>query len=150
MPKDTPSNVPSPRTARSLAEFVKFRAVGTCVFGYVSRAGKNANGDFVVLEPAAVRFSARERFEKYGELAVGLSTDLASKLSPSDVGQYIFIAFVGTRPTSKDPMKLYNVVPVTRDNCVALLNGESEVPGEWLAAPVDVDGQSTRPAHERF
>src|SRR4051812_39424612 len=96
------------RDATTLSEFVKFVNLGAAIFGVVVRHGENGNGDFVVMSPAGYRSGMGEKFTRYQEVAVGLSTDLANKVQRSDVGKLLLFVFAGRRPTTKDPLKLFN------------------------------------------
>lgn len=122
------------REATNLAEFVKFTAIGAAVLGYVQRAGENGNGPFVIFSPAGFRPSADSSFTRYEELACGLATDLASKVRRDDVGKILLFVFAGTKPTSKDPLKLFNVVELTTEEARAVMTGGELLP-EWVAAP---------------
>lgn len=125
------------REATNLAEFVKFTTTGTAVFGLVTRQGSNGNGDFCILSPAGYRKGKAGAFERYAEVAVGMTTDLLSKVLTSDTGKIMLFVFAGTKPTSKDPLKLFNVFELTPDEARALISGGPMAP-EWEAAPVTV------------
>jgi hypothetical protein len=122
------------REATNLAEFVKFQKVGAAVFGLVTRQGENGNGGFVIMSPAGFRATSQDAFQRFAEVAVGMTTDLASKVRPDDTGKVLLFVFAGTKPTSKDPLKLFNVFELSADEARALIAGEPMKP-EWSAVP---------------
>lgn len=125
------------REATNLAEFVKFAAVGAAIFGVITRQGENGNGGFVIMSPAGYRANGKDKFQRYEEVAVGLTTDLASKIRREDTGKIMLFVFAGTKPTSKDPLKLFNVFELSGAEAKALLSGEKMNP-EWESAPASV------------
>lgn len=129
------------RTAKDLAEFVKFVTIGAAIMGRVVEQGENGNGKFVTFAPAAFRASPDAKLERYAELAAGLSTDLLSKVSDGDTGKNLLFVFVGTKPTKKSPMKLFNVVELTNAEAGALFKS-GKMDAEWMKAP-DVAVSST-------
>lgn len=122
------------REATNLAEFARFRAVGAAVLGYVERMGENGNGPFAILSPAGFRASKDAPFTRYQELGVGLATDLSSKVRKDDVGKIMLFVFAGTKPTSKDPLKLFNVVVLSTDEAREIMKGGPLDPS-YEAAP---------------
>lgn len=133
------------REATNLAEFVKFQTIGAAVLGYVERAGENGNGPFVIFSPAGYRASASMAFTRFEELACGLATDLASKVRRDDVGKILLFVFAGTKPTSKDPLKLFNVVELDAAEARSIMQGGDLLP-EWIAAPAASVSASVSPA----
>lgn len=125
------------RAAQNLAEFVKLNTIGAAIFGKIVSKSQNGNGDFVVMSPAGFRESAKSPFTRYEELALGLSTDLLSKIADSDKGKIILAVYVATKPTAKSPMKLYNVWQIEPEEARALLEGH-DMPAEWSAPPASV------------
>ena len=122
------------RTAQNLAEFVKLSTIGAAIFGKIVSKGQNGNGAFVTMAPAAFRASGGEKFARFGELAVGLSTDLASKVTDADVGKLMLFVFVATKKTAKSPMKIFNVWELTGDEARRVLESNN-LPAEWTATP---------------
>lgn len=129
------------RAAQNLAEFVKLNTIGAAVFGKIISKGQNGNGAFVVMSPAGFRASGGERFGRFQELAVGLSTDLASKVNDGDVGKLMLFVFVATKKTAKSPMKIFNVWELTGDEARRLLETNT-MPAEWSATPEQGAGDS--------
>ena len=135
------------RTAQELGEFVKLDHIGAAVFGFVSRQGENSNGRYVVFEPAGYRSRDGEKFEKYGELACGLRTDLASKVSTTDTGKLLLFVLVATKPTAKSPMKIFNVFEIEPSEARDLIAGKP-FPAEWMTVPESaVASTAAKPAH---
>ena len=124
------------REATSLAEFIKFQKIGAAVFGVVTSQGENGNGDFLVMSPAGYRPDLATKFDRFGELAVGISTDMASKVRTDDTGKLLLLVFVGTKATAKSPMKLFNVFEISADEARGLLEGKA-MNAEWMKAPAN-------------
>lgn len=133
------------RAAQNLAEFVKLATIGAAIFGKVVRKGQTGNGDFIVMSPAAFRASSTAPFTRYEELALGLSTDLLSKINDGDVGKILLAVYVATKPTQKSPMKLYNVWELSPAEAKGLLDGH-DMPAEWTAPPAE----ASNAAQEEF
>jgi hypothetical protein len=112
------------REAAPLAEFVKITKVGQQVIGRVAKYFQNSNGPAVTLSPVILRSSNSGAGDRYAELALGLSTDLAQKVSLADVGKVIACAFTATRPSTKgSDTKLFQVFELDAADLVALKLG---------------------------
>lgn len=122
------------REATNLAEFVKFTTLGAAVFGRIKKYGSNNNGPFVTFEPAGYRPATGAPFTRYQEVACGLTTDLAAKVSEGDTGKMLIFLYVGSRPTSNKPQKLFNVYEIGASEAKSLIEG-GDVPAEWMTAP---------------
>lgn len=109
------------------AEFVKLRTIGMAVCGRISRYDTNQNSDFVIMQPIFVRRSHDGKWQKYGAGAVGLSTDLARKISREDVGKVIMAEFKDTKESaSGSPQKLFGVFELEKEEIIAM-NDKAEV-----------------------
>lgn len=107
------------RNAKTMAEFFKFRRIGQTVAGRVTehKPGKPGMGEFIVMSPAII--AANGTMHRYKAVAIGLTTDLAAKISPSDKGQFLSLSFVDTEPTDKgSERKIFKVLVLTKDEMV--------------------------------
>lgn len=128
----------------SLAEFVKFKANGAAAIGRVVKMKENENGGFIVLSPALYRANKDEPLVRYEEVAVGLSTDLAMKVSDKDVNKYFAIVLVGAKPTKMSPMKLFNVLELTPTEAAEVARS-GIIPEAWTVAANVADAEDALP-----
>lgn len=119
------------RKASDLSEFVKFKRIGAAILGRITEQGTNQNGRYVVFHPAAYRSVSGEAFERYQELKVGLSTDLAAKVDKSDTGKCVAFILVGEVPTNQSPRKIFNVVVMDNSEMKDIARGGFKLPAEW-------------------
>jgi hypothetical protein len=144
------SDASRPREAVSQSQFAKFGEIGAAVIGFVSRIGENGNGPFLVMAPCGFRASGKAPFVRFDELAVGLSTDPASKIQRNDTGKILLLVFVATKPTGKDPLKIFNVVEVTAEEAREVMKSNT-LASEWTALPSNaVASSSASPAATLF
>lgn len=134
------------RNAAALAEFAKLNEIGAAIFGQITKYGTNNSGPFVIFSPAGYRERASDKFERFQEVALGLSTDLLAKIQAADVGAILFIVLVATKPTQKSPMKIFNVWAISASEARSILAGEVEVPSEWMTPPAGTVGMGGREA----
>lgn len=117
--------MPQEREAvRTLAEFVKFTTLGQAVAGRVKSSGKNDNGDFITVSPALVRKARGADWERFADVAVGLTTDLSMKVDSRDVGKFLVLEFNDTEPSRKgQPKKLFRVFELSLAEMKGLVDG---------------------------
>src|SRR4051812_5099305 len=91
----------------TLAPFHKFTYVGQALAGFVFKASKNDNGDFIVFRPALLRHERAGKFEnRVDEIAVGLTTDLGMKIdTKADINKFLVIEFHDTEPSTRGQPK---------------------------------------------
>jgi hypothetical protein len=143
------SEASRPREAVSQSQFAKFTEIGAAVLGFVSRIGENGNGPFLVMSPCGFRTSGKAPFVRFDELAVGLSTDPASKIQRTDTGKILLLVFVATKPTGKDPLKIFNVVEITADEARQVMTDGVLAP-DWTSLPSNAVASSASPAVKLF
>ncbi len=121
--------MPQEREAvRTLAEFVKFTTLGSAVAGRVKLTGRNDNGDFITISPALVRKARGASWERFADVAVGLTTDLSMKVSARDVGKFLVLEFNDTEPSRKgQPKKLFRVFELSLDEMKGLVDGSFQL-----------------------
>lgn len=98
------------RTVRPMSGFFKFTTIGQSVAGKIEKYNPGGeNGPFVVIAPALVATGGK--VHQWASVAVGLSTDLRLKVSPSDEGSFMGFRFKETEPTTKgSKKKIFSVV----------------------------------------
>lgn len=124
------------RTAAPPAEFVKMQTIGQQVIGLVTRYGSNNNGPMIILSPVILRSGNKGRGDRFEELALGLSTDLAQKITAADTGKVLGIAFTATKPSTKEsPTKLFQVFELDGDDLEHVKAGTLVLPLAEEKAP---------------
>ena len=93
------------------AEFVRWTRIGQAVAGYIAAYRENDKGGLIELSPVVSRVGRGQDFQVYGSLAVGISADLARKITPVDVGRVVLIEFKDVEPTTREnPRRIFRVL----------------------------------------
>lgn len=132
-----------PRNSQALGEFAQLNSIGAAILGMVTRQGENSNGRYVIFEPAGYRPDADTPFTRFAELACGLRTDLASKVTQTDTGKILAFVLVATKETAKSPMKIFNVYELTTEEARAIMVDGRALPAEWMTPPDSVTTSAT-------
>lgn len=140
--------MPTQKQETPLSEFVKVTAVGQQVIGKVVRYFQTSNGPAVELAPVMIRNRNDGQGERFGSLALGLSTDLQRKVSASDLGKVLAVAHTGLRPSTKgSPTKLFQVFELDAADLAELRAGTLVLPltedkGSSATAPAAAGGET--------
>lgn len=135
--------MPIERNAPKLAEFYKFTRVGQAVAGRITKIKHNDNGPIATVSPVLIRRSRNAKWERFAEVAIGLSTDARVKVDMArDTGKFMLFEFDSTEPTSKgSPRKIFRVAELSRDEMMAY--AESATAGESINEPADSEQASS-------
>lgn len=101
-----------------MSGFFKFTQIGQAVAGRITRfaQGDSDKGPFIALSPVMVSNERGAVMQQWESCAVGLSTDLALKISERDVGSLVTITFKDKEPTTKgSPRKIFTVMELSVD-----------------------------------
>lgn len=113
------------------APYFKFDAIGQTVAGRVTRYDTNKFGDFVILEPLFVMNADAKTFTKYPNGAIGLTTDLARKISPDSKGRAMMVRFDDTAESGKkDRQKMFKVYELEASEVRDLNDKATAAPAE--------------------
>ncbi len=115
----------------TLAPFHKFTYLGQALAGFVHKASKNDNGEFIVFRPALLRHERGAKFDaRVDEIAVGLTTDLGMKIDTrTDVNKFLVIEFHDQEPSTRgQPKKIFRVIELSREEMVGLRDGTFTLP----------------------
>lgn len=112
------------RRVAPIAGFFKFKKKGQKIAGMVQRYKTGENGAFIVISPAVVFNEKGQKGEMWESVAIGLSTDLALKVTQRDVGRSLSLEFVDTEASRKgNPRKIFKVLQLEREELIELAQG---------------------------
>ena len=103
------------RKAKPMGAFFKFTEIGQSVAGKIAEFKNGADNVFMIIDSPVLRSSKKEKPVQYLTAAVGLATDIATKIDRrKDAGKYFYIEYNDTEPTTKgSPKKLFKVLEIT-------------------------------------
>lgn len=141
--------MPVERKEKPLPEFVKITKEGQSVAGRIVRFGKGKLGThFVILSPIFLRDQQGGQWEKYGEAAVNLSTDMLRKVDlAKDAGKFLVFNYTQKVATEQGgEKKIFRVLELDDKEIKELdgkakNNGNAKPPAAAKPEPSDYDDE---------
>lgn len=123
-------------TPQPKADFAKMARPGQSIAGKIVRFGTTDNGDFAVFSPGYLREQIGGEWEKYGTVAVGLSTDIREKIDQkNDKNKSFIFLYDRNEPTNRGGQKKIFKVLELDDREAGELDAKSKFRGALYEAP---------------
>jgi hypothetical protein len=118
------------------ADFARMTRPGQSIAGKIVRFGATDNGAFAVFSPGYLREQIGGEWEKYGTVAVGLSTDIRDKIDEkTDKNKSFVFVYDRNEPTSRGGQKKIFKVLELDDKEAGELDAKSKFRGALYEAP---------------